>query len=140
MNLQRYSIGTWVSGVGHTGLILWLIVGWGMNNTPMDFEVTQVSVVSGAEYEEVQTAFFDLLHSNGIHPDGALARCGQPIYLPNVPLARRNPDLSPIFYQHRILRGKPLRIDGDSPIQQEMNRRAEQQRIAAQQAERARAE
>ena len=56
MNLQRYSIGTWVSGVGHTGLILWLIVGWGMNNTPMDFEVTQVSVVSGAEYEAMVAA------------------------------------------------------------------------------------
>ena len=38
---------------------------------------TYAGVITGAEYEELQTAFFDLLHINGIHPDGALARCGQ---------------------------------------------------------------
>ena len=97
-------------------------------------------ILSGAEYEETQTAFFDLLHMNGIRPDGALARCGQPIYLPNVPMARRNPDFSPIFYQHRIVRGKTLRIDASSPIQQEVERRAEQHRLAAEHADRARRE
>ena len=102
--------------------------------------IPMAGVVSGAEYEEIQTAFFDLLHLNGVHPDGALARCGQPIYLPNVPLDRRNPDLSPIFYEHRILRGKPLRLDEGSPIMQELVRKAEQRRLAAEQANRARAE
>lgn len=124
---------------GDAGMLIYSSSGASPENRKWRVIVPLAGVISGAEYEEVQTAFFDLLHSNGIHPDGALARCGQPIYLPNVPLARRNADLSPIFYQHRILRGKPLRIDSDSPIQQEMNRRAEQQRIAAQQAERARA-
>jgi RecA-family ATPase len=97
-------------------------------------------VLSGADYELAQTAFFDLLHANGIHPDGALARCGQPIYLPNVPLGKRNPDLTPIFYQHCIVRGGMLRLDADSAIRQEIDRRLEQYRLAAEQADRARAE
>jgi RecA-family ATPase len=96
--------------------------------------------LSGADYELAQTAFFDLLHANGIHPDGALARCGQPIYLPNVPLGKRNPDLTPIFYQHCIVRGGMLRLDADSAIRQEIDRRLEQYRLAAEQADRARAE
>jgi hypothetical protein len=97
-------------------------------------------VLSGADYELAQTALFDLLHANGIHPDGALARCGQPIYLPNVPLGKRNPDLTPIFYQHCIVRGGMLRLDADSAIRQEIDRRLEQYRLAAEQADRARAE
>jgi RecA-family ATPase len=97
-------------------------------------------VLSGADYELAQTALFDLLHANGIHPDGALARCGQPIYLPNVPLGKRNPDLTPIFYQHRIIRVGTLRLDADSAIRQEIDRRLEQYRLAAEQADRARAE
>jgi hypothetical protein len=97
-------------------------------------------VLSGADYELAQTALFDLLHANGIHPDGALARCGQPIYLPNVPLAKRNPDLTPIFYQQRIIRAGTLRLDADSAIRQEIDRRLEQYRLAAEQADRARAE
>jgi hypothetical protein len=97
-------------------------------------------VLSGADYELAQTALFDLLHANGIHPDGALARCGQPIYLPNVPIGKRNPDLTPIFYQHRIIRAGTLRLDADSAIRQEIDRRLEQYRLAADQADRARAE
>jgi RecA-family ATPase len=97
-------------------------------------------VLSGADYEMAQTALFDLLHANGIHPDGALARCGQPIYLPNVPIGKRNPDMTPIFYQHRIIRAGTLRLDADSAIRQEIDRRLEQYRLAAEQAERARAE
>jgi RecA-family ATPase len=96
--------------------------------------------LSGADYELAQTALFDLLHANGIHPDGALARCGQPIYLPNVPLGKRNPDLTPIFYQHRIIRAGTLRLDADSAIRQEIDRRLEQYRLAAEQADLARAE
>jgi hypothetical protein len=102
--------------------------------------IPMAGVVSGAEYEEIQTAFFDLLHLHGVHPDGALARCGQPIYLPNVPIDRRNPDLTPIFYEHRILRGKPLRLDDGSPIMQELQRKAEQRRLASEAADRARAD
>ncbi|RPI59427.1 MAG: hypothetical protein EHM48_08890, partial [Planctomycetaceae bacterium] len=98
------------------------------------------NALTGSDYEVAQTALFDLLHAHGVHPDGALARCGQPIYLPNVPLGKRNPDLSPIFYQHRVVRATTLRLAESSPIRQEIERRAEQYRLAAEQAERARAE
>lgn len=125
---------------GDAGMLIYSSSGASDENRKWRVIIPLAGVLTGAEYEETQTAFFDLLHVNGIHPDGALARCGQPIYLPNVPLARRNPDLSPIFYQQRILSGKPLRLDADSPIQQEIDRRAEQYRLAAEHAERARAD
>ncbi len=44
------SPGTYISAVGHAGLIGWLILGWGFSADPLDFEVTEVSVVTGAEY------------------------------------------------------------------------------------------
>lgn len=125
---------------GDVGVLIYSSSGATPENRKWRAIIPLAAVVTGAEYEEIQTAFFDLLHVNGIHPDGALARCGQPIYLPNVPLDKRNPDLSPIFYQHRVLRGKPLRLDADSPILQELHRKAEQRRLAAEQADRARAE
>jgi len=125
---------------GDVSLLIYSSSGASEANRKWRAIIPLAGVISGAEYEAIQTALFDLLHINGIHPDGALARCGQPIYLPNVPMDKRNHDASPIFYQHRILRGKTLRLDADSPIIQEVNRRAEQQRLAAEQADRARAE
>jgi hypothetical protein len=125
---------------GDAGMLIYSSSGASEENRKWRAIVPLAGVLTGAEYEEVQTAFFDLLHIHGIHPDGALARCGQPIYLPNVPIAKRGPDLMPLFYQHRVLRGKPLRLDGDSPIMQELTRKAEQRRLAAEQAEKARAE
>lgn len=125
---------------GDVSMLIYSSSGASAENRKWRAIIPLAGIISGAEYEIVQTAFFDLLHVNGIHPDGALARCGQPIYLPNVPLAKRGPDLQPLFYQHRVLRGKSLRLDADSPIIQEVNRRAEQHRLAAEQAERARAE
>ncbi len=46
----EFTTGTYVSAVGHAGLIGWLLLGWGLSSDPLPFEVTQVSVVSGAEY------------------------------------------------------------------------------------------
>ena len=125
---------------GDAGLLIYSSSGASAENRKWRVIIPMAGILTGAKYEEIQTALFDLLHINGIHPDGALARCGQPIYLPNVPLARRNADLTPVFYQHRIIRGKPLRIDAGSPIQQEADRRAEQRRLAAEHAEKARAD
>ena len=125
---------------GDVSILIYSSSGASPENRKWRAIIPLAAVVTGAEYEEIQTAFFDLLHVNGVHPDGALARCGQPIYLPNVPIDRRNLDLTPIFYQHRIIRGKPLRLDADSPILQELHRKAEQRRLAAEQADRARAE
>lgn len=56
MELRRTSVGQWISGAGHAGLILWLVFGWGLSNDPLPFEIAQVSVVSGAEYAEIVAA------------------------------------------------------------------------------------
>ena len=125
---------------GDVGVLIYSSSGASPENRKWRAVVPLAGVLTGAEYEDVQASFFDLLHAHGVHPDGALARCGQPIYLPNVPLDKRNPDLTPIFYEHRVLRGKPLRLDDGSPIMQELERRAEQRRLAAEQAEKSRAE
>ena len=125
---------------GDAGVLIYSSSGATPENRKWRAVVPLAGVLTGAEYEDVQASFFDLLHAHGVHPDGALARCGQPIYLPNVPLDKRNPDLTPVFYEHRVLRGKPLRLDAGSPIMQELTRKAEQRRLAAEQAERSRAE
>ncbi len=125
---------------GEVGVLIYSSSGATPENRKWRAVVPLAGVLTGAEYEDVQASFFDLLHAHGVHPDGALARCGQPIYLPNVPLDKRNPDLTPVFYEHRVLRGKPLRLNDGSPIMQELERRAEQRRLAAEQAEKSRAE
>jgi hypothetical protein len=52
----RFTFGTWVSAGGHLGLVVWLLAGWGMSQEPLDFEVTEVSVVSGEEYAAIVAA------------------------------------------------------------------------------------
>ncbi|MGR3703725.1 MAG: energy transducer TonB [Paracoccaceae bacterium] len=44
-------IGYYISGAGHVGLILWMFFGNMFNTPPQSFEVTEVSVISGAEFE-----------------------------------------------------------------------------------------
>ncbi|MCF2906390.1 cell envelope biogenesis protein TolA [Octadecabacter sp. CECT 8868] len=44
------SAGTYISGIGHTALIVWMVVGWGMSSEPLPFEITEVSVVSGDDF------------------------------------------------------------------------------------------
>jgi len=48
------SPGTIISGVGHVGLIGWLIVGWGLASEPLDIQTMDVSVVSGEEFEQMR--------------------------------------------------------------------------------------
>ena len=92
--------------------------------------------VSGEEYEAAQSALFYLIRQHGIIADGALARCGQPIYLPNVPISKRWPNLEPMFYDWEIVRGANVFLTDASPIMQEVERREEQRRIANEQADR----
>ena len=96
--------------------------------------------ISGDEYEAAQAAFFYLLRQHGLMPDGALARCGQPIYLPNVPMSKRGPDLKPLFYDFEIVRGSNVFLTESSPIVQEVERREEQRRIANERADKERLE
>lgn len=125
---------------GDIGMLIYSSSGASRENRKWRVIIPLSGILSGAEYEEIQSAFFHLLNAIGIYPDGALARCGQPIYLPNVPLSRRNPDLTPIFYEGQIIKGNPLRLDSNSAIQQEVDRREEQRRLTAEQADLARRE
>lgn len=50
------STGAKVSAIGHTVLIGWLILGWGLDSDPFPFEVTEVSVVSSEEYASIVAA------------------------------------------------------------------------------------
>ena len=55
--------------------------------------------INGQLYVRMQLALFEALAMFGITADGALARAGQPVFLPNVPPERRGEDGQPLFYQ-----------------------------------------
>lgn len=55
--------------------------------------------ISGHLYVRMQLALFEALALFGITADSALARAGQPVFLPNVPLDRRGEDGLPLFYE-----------------------------------------
>ncbi|WP_019954779.1 energy transducer TonB family protein [Yoonia vestfoldensis] len=48
--------GTYISAVGHVGLIGWLLLGWGMQSQPLPMEVMDVSIMSGEEFEQMMAA------------------------------------------------------------------------------------
>lgn len=50
-------------------------------------------------WHEAQEAFFELMGANGVTMDRALLGAAQPVYLPNVPLERRDEDGNPNFYE-----------------------------------------
>jgi hypothetical protein len=58
--------------------------------------------IAGADYKDVQEALFDLLAEQGLQADYAMARTGQPVYLPNVPPSHRDENGEPLFYQYSI--------------------------------------
>jgi P4 family phage/plasmid primase-like protien len=67
----------------------------------------------GADYTSTASALFDLLAEQGIECDRSLDRTGQPVFLPNVPIDRRDqsaPGSPPLFYQFEIFEGPPLDI------------------------------
>lgn len=47
------SPGTFISTVGHCGLITWLVIGWGLNSEPLQIETMDISVISGEEFEQL---------------------------------------------------------------------------------------
>lgn len=46
--------GSYISAVGHVGLIGWLIVGWGLSSEPLRIETMEVSVISGEEFDQMR--------------------------------------------------------------------------------------
>jgi RecA-family ATPase len=99
--------------------------------------------VGGEDFVKIQRAAFELIEGNGLMLDKALDRCGQPVYLPNVPPAKRDKDGKPLFYEYEIIRGKKLDALAHAGIQDRINRadlrenvmreEAEAQRLRAQQ-------
>lgn len=48
--------GTYISAVGHAGLLVWLLAGWGLSSEPLEFETTQVTTISGEDFAALQAA------------------------------------------------------------------------------------
>ena len=91
--------------------------------------------VSGAQYADMQLAMFDMMRAEGISPDPALARTGQPIYLPNVPAGKRGDNGEPLFYESAKHRGTGyMRIEG-SRIEASANFRKKNEEMAARRAD-----
>jgi len=98
--------------------------------------------ISGADYVDAQLALFDLMKAEGIACDVALSRTGQPIYLPNVPPARRDEFGLPMFYHGVRHSGDGLLVPKESAIWANLefrrkNAELAEQRAAAERAERA---
>ncbi|MBQ2260741.1 MAG: energy transducer TonB [Loktanella sp.] len=48
--------GTYISAVGHVGLIGWLLLGLGMQSQPLPMQAMDVTVMSGEEFEQMMAA------------------------------------------------------------------------------------
>ena len=90
--------------------------------------------ISGEDYADAQLALFDLMQQEGITCDAALSRTGQPIYLPNVPPARRDERNEPSFYHGVRHRGGGLLIPAESTIWANLEFRRKNEAIAAERA------
>ena len=85
--------------------------------------VPLAELVPGADWPELQTAFFDCIEAEGLVADRAAGRTGQIFYLPAVAPERRGADGGPLFYPWRHVAGPPLRLSS-GPIAARMAERA----------------
>ena len=90
--------------------------------------------ISGADYGDTQLALFSLMSEQGVVADPALARVGQPIYLPNVPPAKRDAHGQPLFYHQDRHRGGGYLDVKNSSIWGEVQFRRQRTAIAERQA------
>ena len=89
--------------------------------------------LAGADYPDTQVALFGLLKAHGMQCDPMLKGTGQPIFLPNVPPARRGKDGVPLFYECHHAAGELLELlPGTAIVEARESHRA---RRAARQAE-----
>lgn len=91
--------------------------------------------IYGAEYTDATIEAAAMLREHGIECDSALTRCGQPVYLPNIPPERRDDAGKPLFYQFDIHRKPPFEY-ADSTLEQavrqaEIRKQALQEQAAA---------
>lgn len=89
--------------------------------------------LTGAEYEDTQATLFDLMATKGIKCDPALARCGQPVFLPNIPADRRKANGDPLYYENVVVKDKTFDLEG-SRVEVEMHARQQREQLAAEQA------
>lgn len=85
------SVGTYISGIGHVALVVWMVTGWGMSSEPLPFEVMDVSVVSGSEFAAL---------TQGVQPDlppNDPAPIEQPVVdeTPPAPAVETPPEVAP---------------------------------------------
>ena len=90
--------------------------------------------ISGEDYVDAQLSLFELLAAEGITADPALSRTGQPIYLPNVPPAKRDDAGNPLFYHGARNRGDGLMVPKESTIWANLIFRRKNAEIAEQRA------
>ena len=90
--------------------------------------------ISGEDYGDTQLALFSLMGEQGVVADPALARVGQPIYLPNVPPAKRDAHGQPLFYHQDRHRGGGYLDVKNSSIWGEVQFRRQRAVIAERQA------
>lgn len=50
------SKGSYISIIGHMLLVIWLLLGWGLSHDPLDFQISEITVVSGEEFEAMVKA------------------------------------------------------------------------------------
>lgn len=89
--------------------------------------------VSGKLYPDYQAVLFDGMAKEGVECDYALARAGQPIYLPNVPADKRDDDNRPLFYEFASYQGERINPVGHY-LEREVLRRKHQREQAEVQA------
>jgi AAA domain len=87
------------------------------------------SPVPGADYPDIQKAAFDMMSEQGITCDRALERTGQPVFLPNVPNEKRNPQTGkPLWYRNKAADGPRFNLKGSRVLKRvNENRQAEEE-------------
>lgn len=96
--------------------------------------------VAGRDFSDVQSSCFDLIEERGLTVDRALSRCGQPVFLPNVPPERRDEHGELLFYQHRAIKGAMFNPHTHAGVQARLSKRLADAEAISHEAERMREE
>jgi len=92
----------------HVAILIYSSSGAAEQNRKWRVIVPLEQTVSFDQWRDFQEAFFGFMEANGFVMDWALSRAGQPVYLPNVPVGKRDFKGEPLFYQRHTTRGRGL--------------------------------
>jgi len=101
----------------NSGMMIYSSASASEDNKKWRVLIPLLTAMYGSHYPEATMQAAEMLRARGIECDPALTRCGQPVYLPNVPLERRDDNGQPLFYQSEVIR-KPAFEYGGSDIEQ----------------------